>query len=118
MPQGKLCTLVHTLHIYIYIYIQLTPDNLNLQRKLKKVRVIGSLKEITVRKEISKWMGVRQLSENESKQELTLNLNWSDKKVKTKNLLGCFEINSMFRTSVHGFFPTCDALIKCSSYRG
>ena len=35
----------------------------------------------------------------------TLNLNWSDKKVKTKNLLGCFEINSMFRTSVHGFFP-------------
>ena len=118
MPQGKLCTLVHTLHIYIYIYIQLTPDNLNLQRKLKKVRVIGSLKEITVRKEISKWMGVRQLSENESKQELTLNLNWSDKKVKTKNLLGCFEINSMFRTSVHGFFPTCHALIKCSSYRG
>ena len=34
-----------------------------------------------------------------------MNLNWSDKKVKTKNLLGCFEINSMFRTSVHGFFP-------------
>ena len=32
-------------------------------------------------------------------------MNWSDKKVKTKNLLGCFEINSMFRTSVHGFFP-------------
>ena len=31
--------------------------------------------------------------------------NWSDKKVKTKNLLGCFEINSMFRASVHGFFP-------------
>ena len=32
-------------------------------------------------------------------------MNWSDRKVKTKNLLGCFEINSMFRTSVHGFFP-------------
>ena len=32
-------------------------------------------------------------------------MNWSDKKEKTKNLLGCFEINSMFRTSVHGFFP-------------
>ena len=32
-------------------------------------------------------------------------MNWSDKKVKTKNLLGCFEINSMFRTSVHGFLP-------------
>ena len=41
----------------------------------------------------------------QSIQEWTLNLNWSDKKVKTKNLLGCFEINSMFRTSVHGFFP-------------
>ena len=38
-------------------------------------------------------------------QEWTLNLNWSDKKVKTKNLLGCFKINSMSRTSVHGFFP-------------
>ena len=32
------------------------------------------------------------------------NLNWSDKKVKTKNIIGCFEINSMFRTSVHGLF--------------
>ena len=109
---------LHLGSYFTYIYIQLTPDNLNLQRKLKKVRVIGSLKKITVRKEISKWMGERQLSNNESKQELTLNLNWSDKKVKTKNLLGCFEINSMFRTSVHGFFPTCHALIKCSSYRG
>ena len=38
-------------------------------------------------------------------------MNWSDKKVKTKNLLGCFEINSMFRTSEHGFFPTCHAVI-------
>ena len=41
----------------------------------------------------------------QSMQEWTLNLNWSDKKVKTKNLLGCFKINSMSRTSVHGFFP-------------
>ena len=40
----------------------------------------------------------------QSIQEWTLNLNWRDKKVKKKNLLGCFEINSMFRTSVHGFF--------------
>ena len=38
-------------------------------------------------------------------QEWTRNLNWSDKKVKTNNLLGCYEINSMFRTSAHGFFP-------------
>ena len=30
-------------------------------------------------------------------------LEWQ--KVKTKNWLACFEINSMFRTSVHGFFP-------------
>ena len=40
----------------------------------------------------------------QSIQEWTLNLNWSDKKVKTKNIIGCFEINSMFRTSVHGLF--------------
>ena len=38
-------------------------------------------------------------------------MNWSGKKVKTKNLLSCLEINSMFRTSVDGFFPTCHALI-------
>ena len=38
-------------------------------------------------------------------QEWTRNLNWSDKKVKTKNLLGCYEINSVFQTSAHGFFP-------------
>ena len=41
----------------------------------------------------------------QSMQEWTLNLNWSGKKFKTKNRLGCFEINSMFRDSVHGFFP-------------
>ena len=41
----------------------------------------------------------------QSIQEWTLNLNWSDKKVKTKNIIGCFEINSMFRTSEHGLFP-------------
>ena len=34
-----------------------------------------------------------------------MNLNCSDKKVKIKNGLGCFGINSMFRTSVHGFLP-------------
>ena len=37
--------------------LQSNPDNLNLQGKLKKVRVIGSLKQITGSKEISKWMG-------------------------------------------------------------
>ena len=49
-------------------------------------------------------MGVKAIKQ-QSKQEWTLNLNWSDKKVKTKNLLGCFEIHSMFRTSVNDFFP-------------
>ena len=36
-----------------------------------------------------------QLS-NKVLEEWTLNLNWSHKKVKTKDLLRCFEINSMF----------------------
>ena len=72
--------------------------------ELSGVRVIASLKKITGSKEISKWMGGKAIDQ-QSTREWTLNLNWSDKKVKTKNLLGCFEINSMFRTSVHGFFP-------------
>ena len=38
-------------------HLQSTPDNSNLQGELKKVRVIGSLKQITGSKEISKWMG-------------------------------------------------------------
>ena len=38
-------------------------------------------------------------------------MDWSDKIVMTKNCLGCFEINSMFWTSVHGFVPTCHALL-------
>ena len=37
-------------------------------------------------------------------------MNWSEQKGKTKNFLGCLEINSMFRTSVHDFFPTCHEL--------
>ena len=40
----------------------------------------------------------------QSIQEWTLNLNWSEQENERQNLLGCFEINSMFRTSVHGFF--------------
>ena len=34
----------------------------------------------------------------------TLNLNCSNKKVKTENCHGCFGINSMFRTSVQCLF--------------
>ena len=49
------------------------------------------------------WEG--KAIKQKSIQGWTLNLNWSDKTVKTNNLLGCFEINSMFWTSVHGFFP-------------
>ena len=37
--------------------IQSTPDNLDFQGKSKKFRVIGSLKQITRSKGISKWMG-------------------------------------------------------------
>ena len=37
--------------------IQSTPDNSNLQGKLKKVRVIKSSQKVTESKEISKWMG-------------------------------------------------------------
>ena len=73
-------------------------------REIERVRVIGSSKQITGSKEIGKWWEGKAIKQK-SIQEWTLNLNWSDKKVKTKNLLGCFEINSMFRTSVHGFFP-------------
>ena len=40
-----------------FFYLQSTPDDLNLQGKLRKVRVIGSLKQITGSKEISKWIG-------------------------------------------------------------
>ena len=40
----------------------------------------------------------------QSIQEWTLNLNWSEQENERQNLLGCFEITSMFRTSVHGFF--------------
>ena len=48
----------------------------------------------------------RQIIKQQSIQEWTLNLNWSDKKVKKKSLLCCFEINSMFWTnSVPVFFP-------------
>ena len=32
-------------------------------------------------------------------------------KSKDKEFIRLFEINSMFRTSVDGFFPTCHALI-------
>ena len=65
-----------------------TPNNSNLEGKLKQVRFNGSLKQITGSKEISKWMGwggERNAIKQQSIQGWTLNLNWSDKKVKTKN---------------------------------
>ena len=39
-------------------------------------------------------------------------MNWSDKKVKTNNLLGCFEINSM--CSEHGSFPDLSTWFELS----
>ena len=75
------------------------------KRFFAPVGVIGSLKQKTGSKEISKWLERKGTIKQQSIQQWTLNLNWSDKKVKTRNLLGCFEINSMFRTSVHGFLP-------------
>ena len=44
--------------------------------------------QITGSQEISKWMG-RKAIKQQSIQKWTLNLNWSDKKSKEKNLLGC-----------------------------
>ena len=43
----------------------------------------------------------RQLNNKLHRNGPALNLNWNDKKVKTNNLLGCFEIN---QCSVHGSF--------------
>ena len=53
-------------------------------------------------------MGRRNAIKQQSIQGWTMNLNWSDKKLKEKELNRLF---SMFRTSVHGFFPTCHSLI-------
>ena len=50
----------------------------------------------------------------QSIQGWTLNLIWSDKKVKTKNWHGSFETNSMFRTSVHGFSPDLPRAYLCT----
>ena len=45
----------------------------------------------------------------------TLNLNWSDNKVKAKNWNGCFEINSMFQTC--DVLKTWFKLLRVKSYR-
>ena len=67
-----------------------------------EVRVIASFKQITRSKEIRKWMGGKAIKQ-QSKQE------WTKKRQKSKDKEftwdGCFEINSMFRTSVRGYFP-------------
>jgi len=91
-------------------YIQLTSDNSNPLGKSKTVRVIGSSKQITGNKEISKWMGrkckyhahftSRAARNKDWYAGMDTDLNWSDQKVKPKNWHGCFELNSVFRTSV------------------
>ena len=56
---------------------------------------------------MSKWMGRGCNKKQQSIQEWTLNLNWSDKKEKTRNRLGCFENVSDFSTRFFFvfFFP-------------
>ena len=65
---------------------------------ISEVQVIGSLKQITGSKEISKW-------------KVKGHWIWTGVNKKERQRIYSVEINSMFRTSVHGFFPTCHALI-------
>ena len=135
-------------------WLQLTHDNSNLLGKSKKVRVIGSLKQITGTGEgmqegnkvyrdghslfadpyfLFKVRRARVIRIKTAGDLLTasargkttsvyirlgwtLHLNWSDKTVKTKNWHGCFELNSISRTSVHGVFFS-RLVIEGSSYR-
>ena len=96
--------------------LQSTPDNSNLLWKSNKVRVIGSSKQITGSiKQLSKKMRREckyhtHLTGIDTEFELQ-----ADKKLKltTKNWHGCFEINSVLRTSVQWYtvlFPTCQVL--------
>ena len=91
--------------------------------KLEKVRIIGSSKQMTGNKQINKWMRreckyhahftsqkYRLIFWQKTKQQSfinihgwTLNLNWSDMKVKTKNWYCYLKLKSMFRTSVQCF---------------
>ena len=61
-------------------------------------------------------MGIKQESFIINTQDWTLYLHWSDKKVKTKNCHGCFEVNSVFWTSVN-FFSTCHVLKTWFEYQ-
>ena len=96
--------------------LQSTPDNSNLLWKSNKVRVIGSSKQITGSiKQLSKKMRREckyhtHLTGMDTEFELQ-----ADKKLKltTKNWHGCFEINSVLRTSVQWYtvlFPTSQVL--------
>ena len=76
--------------------------------ELLGVPVIASLKQITGSKEISKWMGGEAIKQQSTKREWK---KWQKSKDKEFTWDGCFEINSMFRTSVRGFFPSCQVLI-------
>ena len=48
---------VNQLQVSVYFHIQSTPDNSNLQGKLKKSSSYREFEQITGSKEISKWMG-------------------------------------------------------------
>ena len=88
-------------------FIQSTPNNSSFLEKSKKVWVIRSLKQISIKVRECKYHALSQW---------TLNMNWSDKKGKERNWHSCFEINSVFWTSVQWytvFFLTCQVFKTC-----
>ena len=56
--------------LYKKYYSRLPIDNSNQQGKSKKVRVIGSLRQIAGSKEISKWMGIAKYAGMDTEFEL------------------------------------------------
>lgn len=80
--------------------IQSTPDNPNLQGKLKKVRVIGSLEQMTRNKE--KTGLVMHCSEMypETNEPAGLTRLVNEVHEKRQGLHGCFKINVLFWTTI------------------
>ena len=78
-------------------------------------------------REIKKGLSYQEFEANKHKKKVreckyhalsqwTLNMNWSDKKGKERNWHSCFEINSVFWTSVQWytvFFLTCQVFKTC-----
>ena len=96
-PQiNRLLHFIHFSPSCVQVKVQLTPDNLNLSGKLKKVRVSGSLSyqeyEVKNGKEEMGW-GMNTSNMHTAKLDkytvldTAVYLNWTDKKVKTKNIM-------------------------------